>query len=91
MVATLKVWNVNGAEEKFFSIDLTRATGLQGVKTNLEVSKDLRSWGPASTDLELAVSRTNADGSVTDTFRMTAAVLKSGTSSLFFRVLVEVE
>ncbi len=91
IAGTLRVWSLNGADEKFFSFDLTRALGVRGVTTILEVSKDLGSWGSASAGLELASSRTNADGTVTDTYRTLVPVPKSGISSLFFRVLVRVD
>ena len=88
---TMSPWSVNGVTDDYLLFELRRATGLQGIKTTVWVSRDLVSWKTASPDLELAATRSSADGSVTEIYRTARPVLKSGSSALFVRVLVSVE
>jgi len=85
-VAAVASLDVNGVTADYFTFAFHRSPTVRGAKFTLETSPDLLTWNRADSTLTLVGSRQNPDGTVTDTYRATAALLNS--QALFLKLKV---
>ena len=81
--------DINGVTTDHFTFAFHRSTTVRGAKFTLETSTDLLMWTRADSTLTLVGSRQNPDGTMTDTYRATAALRNS--QALFLKLKVEPE
>ena len=87
--ASIAPFVVNGVKGNYVTFEFRRRPTVRGVKFTIELSKDLRAWSLAESSLTVVGSRQNRDGTVTETYRGTTALLNNPDASLFYRLKVQ--
>jgi len=90
-VAAIVPVSVNGVTADYFTFSFHRQPVARGARFTLETSTDLQAWVPSGSTLVLLASRTNSDGTVTDTYRGATPLLDSPGQAFFLRLRLEAE
>ena len=89
--ATITSFAVDGAVKDYIALNFRRQLAAQGIEFEIDSSRDLQTWTSPATELVHAGSKNNNDGTVTETYRSTAALAGGGPSSLFIRLSIRRE